>query len=129
MAVSEEFCAHVQELLAPIGAITIKKMFGGAGVYTQNLVFGLVIGETLYLKVDDLNEAEFKAAGSEPFVFEMKDGRSIPMRYWRLPEEAADDSEAAERWARLALDAALRAKKPKKGAAARADIGPGPWDG
>ena len=41
---------------------------------------------------------------------------------------AADDREAAGRWARLALDAALRAKKPKSGAA-RADIGPGPWDG
>ena len=129
MAVSEDFAAHVQELLSGLGAIRVKRMFGGAGVYVNDLVFGLLIDETLYLKADDLTEAEFRAAGSEPFVFEAK-GKSIPMRYWRLPDEAADDRDAAERWARLALDAALRAKKPKKAKrAARADIGPGPWDG
>ena len=127
-AVSEDFAAHVQELLSGLGAIRIKRMFGGAGVYVHDLVFGLLINETLYLKADDLTEAEFRAAGSEPFIFEAK-GKSIPMRYWRLPDDAADDREAAERWARLALDAALRAKKPKKKGAARADIGPGPWDG
>lgn len=132
MAVSEDFAAHVQELLRSLGEVRIKKMFGGAGVYAHDLMFGLIAGETLYLKVDDLSAAEFEAAGSQPFVFEMKDGSSIAMRYWRLPDEAADDPEAAERWARLALDAALRAKKPKKPkkkSAARADIGPGPWDG
>ena len=127
MAVTEAFAAHVQELLSSLGAIRIKKMFGGAGVYAHDMMFGLIAGETLYLKVDDFTEAEFAAAGSEPFVFGMKDGTSLTMRYWRLPDDAADDPEASSRWARLALDAALRAKKPKKGA--RADIGPGPWDG
>ena len=128
MAVSEDFAAHVQELLGGLGSIRIKRMFGGAGVYVHDLIFGLIINETLYLKADDLTEAEFTAAGSEPFIYEAK-GKSIPMRYWRMPDEAADDREAAERWARLALDAALRAKKPKKKSASRADIGPGPWDG
>ena len=127
MAASEDFAAHVQELLSGLGAIRTRRMFGGAGVYAQDVMFGLIMGETLYLKVDDLSEGEFNAAGSEPFVFQFKDGTSGSLRYWRLPEEAADDAEAAERWARLGLDAALRAKKPKKGA--RADIGPGPWDG
>ena len=127
MAVSEDFAAHVQELLGGLGSIRIKRMFGGAGVYVHDLIFGLIINETLYLKADDLTEAEFRAAGSEPFIYEAK-GKSIPMRYWGMPDEAADDREAAGRWARLALDAALRAKKPKSGAA-RADIGPGPWDG
>ena len=127
MAVSEDFAAHVQELLGGLGSIRIKRMFGGAGVYVHDHIFGLIINETLSLKADDLTEAEFRAAGSEPFIYEAK-GKSIPMRYWGMPDEAADDREAAGRWARLALDAALRAKKPKSGAA-RADIGPGPWDG
>ncbi len=128
MAVSEDFSAHVQELLGALGPIRIKRMFGGAGVYAHELMFGLIAGETLYLKADDLNEAEFRAAGSAPFTFAMKDGRTAEIRYMSLPEDAAEDAEAAERWARLGLDAALRAKKPKKGAS-RADIGPGPWDG
>ena len=49
MAVSEDFAAHVQELLSGLGAIRIKRMFGGAGVYVHDLVFGLLINETLYL--------------------------------------------------------------------------------
>jgi DNA transformation protein len=127
MAVSSDFAALIQEQLAPLGPIRIRKMFGGAGVYAHDLMFGLIMGETLYLKVDDLSVGEFQAAGSEPFIFQFKDGTAGSLRYWRLPDEAADDADAAERWARLGLDAALRAKKPKKGA--RADIGPGPWDG
>ena len=128
MAVSADFAALIQEQLAPLGPISIRRMFGGAGVYAHDLMFGLIMGETLYLKVDEVTEGEFAAAGSEPFVFSMKGGRLGHLRYWRLPDEAADDADAAERWARLGLDAALRARKPKKGTS-RADIGPGPWDG
>ncbi|HSK41788.1 MAG TPA: TfoX/Sxy family protein [Arenibaculum sp.] len=128
MAVSEDFVAHVQELLAGLGTIRVKKMFGAAGIYAGDLFFGVIDDETLYLKVDDLTAPEFQAAGSKPAVLQTKDG-PMTLRFWSLPDEAADDPEAAERWARLALDAALRAKKPKKKGAARADIGPGPWDG
>jgi DNA transformation protein len=128
LAVSEEFCAHVQELLAGLGPLRIKKMFGAAGVYAGDLFFAVIDQETLYLKVDDLTAAEFEAAGSKPFVLQTKDGPAT-LRYWHIPDEAADDAEAAERWARLGLDAALRAKKPRKKRAVREDIGPGPWDG
>lgn len=128
MAVSEDYAAHVRELLEPLGAVRTKRMFGGAGVYAGDLMFGLIAGETLYLKVDDTTQGAFEAAGSGPFVFGMKDGSSASLRYWRLPDEAADDPQEAARWARLGLDAALRAKKPKKARAGRADIGPGPWD-
>jgi len=127
MAVNADFAALVQEELAPLGPIQIRKMFGGAGVYAQGVMFGLIMGQTLYLKVDDLTQGEFAAAGSGPFLFQMKDGSSGSLRYYALPEEAADDAEAMGHWARLGLDAALRAKKPKKGA--HADIGSGPWDG
>lgn len=132
MAVSEELQEQVRDLLAALGPLAIKRMFGGAGVYVDGMMFGLLAGETLYLKVDDINQPEFEAAGSGPFVFEMKDGRSAALRYWRLPDTAADDQEEATRWARLAIDAALRARRPKSGkrkGAHRPDIGPGPWDG
>jgi len=128
MAVSEDFQDHVRELLAGLGPLAIKRMFGGAGVYVDGAMFGLIAGETLYLKIDDASQAAFEAAGSGPFVFTMKDGRAAAMRYWRLPDEAADDPDEAVRWARLAVDAALRAKKPGKTRTRRAETGPGPWD-
>lgn len=127
MAVSEEFASHVRELLDGFLPVRTKRMFGGLGVYADDLMFGLVMGETLYFKVDAETLGAFEAAGSRPFTFQMKDGTSGSLKYWTLPEEAADDPEEAVRWARLGLDAALRARRPKK--ARKVDIGPGPWDG
>lgn len=126
MAVSEDFAARIAELLEGLGPIRTRRMFGGLGVYSDDLMFGLAFGETLYLKADDETRPAFEAAGSAPFTYAMKDGSSASLRYWSLPDEAADDPEAAARWARLAVEAVLRARKPKKGR--RADIGPGPWD-
>jgi len=131
VAVSEAFKEQVRELLGGLGPLTIKPMFGGAGVSVDGAAFGLIFGETLYLKVDDETRSAFEAVGSEPFTYTMKDGRTGLLHYWSLPDEAADDADTALQWARLALEAAFRARKPKtkKGRAMREDIGPGPWDG
>lgn len=131
MAVSAAFLDHLSELLAGLGPLTVKKMFGGASLQVDGAAFALVFGETLYLKVDDENRAAFEAEGCSPFVFEMKDGRTGTLGYWSLPEGGLDDPDEAVRWARLGLEAAYRAKTPakKKGRAMRDDIGPGPWDG
>jgi DNA transformation protein len=129
MAVSAEFLEHLGELLADLGPLTVKKMFGGASLSLDGAAFALVFGETLYIKVDDANRAAFEDVGSAPFVYGMKDGRTQSLGYWSLPESGLDDPEEAVRWARLGLEAAWRARKPKKGRAMRADIGPGPWDG
>lgn len=123
---------HAVELMSGLGPVTAKRMFGGAGIMLDGMMVAVVFGDTVYIKADDLNEAEFEAAGSSVFTFQMKDGRTGRLRYWRLPESAEDDPEEAVRWGRLGLEAALRAraaKAPRKGKKARADIGPGPWDG
>lgn len=131
MAVSAAFLDHLTELLADLGPLTVKKMFGGAGVSLDGAAFALVFGETLYLKVDDGNRSAFEAEGCSPFEYEFKDGRTGTLGYWTLPEAALDDPDEAVRWARLGVEAAFRAKAPKtkKGRAMRDDIGPGPWDG
>jgi DNA transformation protein len=131
MAVSRAFLDHLSELLAGLGPLTVKTMFGGASLQVDGAAFALVFGETLYLKVDNENRATFEAEGSGPFVYAMKDGRTASLGYWSLPERALDDPDEAVRWARLGVEAAFRAKRPKakKGRAMRDDIGPGPWDG
>jgi DNA transformation protein len=122
---------HMTELLSGLGPVVAKRMFGGHGVMFDGMMIAVIFGGTLYLKVDDLTEPAFLEAGSERFTYATKDGRTGRLRYWRLPDGAEDDPDEAVRWARLAVEAALRAKAPKKGRAktARADIGPGPWDG
>jgi DNA transformation protein len=88
-------------------------MFGGAGIYRDGLMFGLVAGDDVYLKADDETRERFREAGCRCFVYE-KDGKTVEMSYWSVPDEAMDDPELLRRWADLACGAALRAKRPKR---------------
>lgn len=107
---SDEFCDHVSDLLAPLGPVRIRKMFGGYGVYTGDLMFGLVADDTLYLKVDDQTRARYAAAGLAPFTYEREDGDPIVFSYCEAPPEGLDDSAVLCEWATEAIEAARRAK-------------------
>ncbi len=88
-------------------------MFGGAGVYLDDLMFGLIAGETLFFKVDDRNRADYEAEDSGPFIYEPPSGKTIAMSYYELPERLYDETDELIAWARKALDAALAAKSAK----------------
>jgi DNA transformation protein len=108
------FVAYVLELLEPVGGCSARAMFGGHGIYRDDRIFGLVIGDTLYLKADTQSESDFAAIGSAPFVYQGK-GRAVQMSYWSLPVEALDSPEEMIRWARLAQAAAARKAASKAG--------------
>lgn len=113
MAVSAEYKEFVSEQLEPLGPVRIRNMFGGAGVYLDDLMFGLIAGETLFFKVDDRNRADYEAEEMGPFVYEPPSGKSVAMSYYELPERLYDDADELVQWARKALDAALAAKAAK----------------
>ncbi|MBX3509376.1 MAG: TfoX/Sxy family protein [Parvibaculum sp.] len=119
MAVSAEYRDFVIEQLEPLGAVRIRNMFGGAGVYLGDLMFGLIAGETLYFKVDDRNRADFEAEDMGPFVYEPPSGKAVAMSYYELPERLYDDADELVSWARKALDAALAARSAKPAPARR----------
>lgn len=105
----------VQELLGELGHLTIKKMFGGAGVYlSDGLMFGLIDDGTLWLRVDEHNQPAMEAEGSVQFTYPGKDGAVMTLGYWSLPDSAADDRDEAVRWARRAIEASRRKVGPKK---------------
>jgi DNA transformation protein len=110
------FVTHVVETLRDFGPVEAKSMFGGWGLYHQGLFFALIAADSLYLKTDAENRAEFDARGLQPFVYEMKDGDRIVMHYLQAPEEALESPAAMVPWARSAYGAALRAAahKPAK---------------
>ncbi len=117
MAAREELVAHVLELLAPMGRARSRRMFGGHGIYLDDIFVALVIFERLYLKTDDQTRAAFEAAGCEAFTYESKAGDVHVMAYWTAPAEALESPDEMRPWARRALDAALRAKaaaRPKR---------------
>jgi len=119
---SSDFIDYINELLAPLGHVRSKRMFGGTGIYINDLFCALVIDEILYFKGDEQNEAEFRAAGCAPFTYE-KIGSTVSIRYYRAPEEALDNPMEMAQWARLGMAAALRKSaktdaKPKRTPAA-----------
>ncbi len=104
------YIEYLHELLEPLGKISAKKMFGGQGIYCNNVIMGLVIAETLYLKVDDESRKLFSDAACEPFVYQTKH-KQVAMSYWSVPDEAMESSEQMLPWAKQAYAAALRKAK------------------
>jgi DNA transformation protein len=109
-----EFVAHVIETMRQFGAVEVRSMFGGWGLYHQGTFFALIAADALYLKVDDENRPQFEARGLKPFVYETKVGERIAMHYHAVPEEALESADEMTVWAKSAYGAALRAAAAKK---------------
>lgn len=104
----------VEELLAPLGPVRIRKMFDGAGVYADDVMFALIADDELYLKTDAALRGDLESEGGTAFIWTRpSDGKTFDMGYVSLPAEAAEAPEAASAWARRALDVALKAKAAK----------------
>jgi DNA transformation protein len=110
------FHAFVEELFAGLGPVRIRRMFGGAGIYAGDVMFALIDDEIIYLKTDEALRADLAAEGSAAWVYSRAAGSWEDSSYWRLPEAALDDPDAAADWARraLAVAAAKAALKPPK---------------
>ena len=110
-----EFENFVTELLADLGPVQIKRMFGGAGVYAQDVMFGLIADDQLYLKADSDLKTRLEDEGCYAFEWTRPiDGKVMEMSYVSLPESALDDADEAVGWARDALSVALASRKPKR---------------
>ncbi len=94
MAGNEGFLEHVMELLAPLGDIRSRAMFGGYGIFHEGDMFALISGATLYFKVDDTNRSAYEQAGSSRFT---------PMPYYEVPAELLEDSTMLHDWARTSV--------------------------
>jgi DNA transformation protein len=114
VAVSPSFAEAVLDLFAFVPALRVRRMFGGAGVFCGEMMFGLIDGDELFLKTDDQTKGLFEAEGSRPWSYS-RGGEGTPsMGYLSAPEVIWDDPDEARRWAALALDAARRKFKPKE---------------
>jgi len=109
------FVTHVRELLEPLGGVMARRMFGGWGLYRDDLFFALIWQDTLYLKVDDATRPGFVAAGATPFVYP-RQGKDVSMSFYQVPEEALDSAEALRPWAEGAIAAAQRASTTRPAA-------------
>ncbi|NQY73692.1 MAG: TfoX/Sxy family protein [Candidatus Margulisbacteria bacterium] len=98
----DSFNEYIWEQFSFLGSITIRKMFGGAGIYLDSVMFGLVDQDTVYLKADKSTIPEFEALGMGPFIYKAK-GKPVRISYYQLPEDILEDQDQLTLWAEKAV--------------------------
>jgi DNA transformation protein len=109
----DKLSVYLLELLAPLGPVAARPMFGGVGLFHNGLMFGLIARDELFLKVGDTNRSAYEAAGEAPFSYATKHGTHTIRSYWRCPPELLDDTETLQDWARQAIEAAVAVARAK----------------
>jgi DNA transformation protein len=111
MAVSDIFVDYVAEQLSAWGVVSVRKMFGGAGLYREGSMFGLIAGNVAYLKVDDSNRDYFIRAGSSPFMPHPEKHKTTVMPYYEIPVDVLEDPDELAQWAQRSWDIAREKKR------------------
>ena len=113
MAVTEGFKDFVTELLGGVGPVTIRNMFGGAGVYADGVMFAIVVDDVLYLKADETSQRTFEAEGMAPFTYRSGKG-PVAMRNWEVPPRLLEEPEELASWAREAIASPAQARQNRR---------------
>ncbi len=100
----------IEEMFQGLGPVTIRRMFGGKGIYHMGRIVAVEVRGEMLLKADEQSASEFEAAGASQWAYEGKKGSPVKMPYWSLPDDAYDDPDVMARWVRLAYEAAVRAE-------------------
>jgi DNA transformation protein len=112
MAVTPSYRIFVLDQLGRVApAVRSRGMFGGVGIYSDDLFFALIASDTLYFKVDETNRDDFIDAGMRPFMPYGESGEI--MQYYEVPSEVLEQPDELRGWAAKAIDAAGRARQQK----------------
>ena len=108
----QSFIEHLLELMAGLGPVKARRMFGGHGLFMHGLMFALVAEQTLYLKVDPLTRELFTDRGLNAFTY-FKQGKPYQLSYYQAPEETLESADDMCQWAESSYAVAVRAGKNK----------------
>ncbi len=109
--VSDEFRAFVLEQLADVDSVVARSMFGGVGLYSAGVFFGILAANTLYLKVDDRNRAQYEAEGMS--AFKPYADKPMTMSYYQVPAGVLEDADELTTWVQASIRVAASGK-PRK---------------
>jgi DNA transformation protein len=98
----------VEQLSRVLPGVRTRRMFGGVGVYSNDMFFALVDDDVLYFKVDDTTRPDFEALGLGPFRPFGDEGET--MQYYQVPAELLENTDDLRTWADKAVGVARRRK-------------------
>lgn len=99
------------DLLEGVEGIISKSMFGGHALYKDGVIFGMIINGKLFFKADELNKKDFEHLGSKQFTYTHKNGKSIAMSYYEVPQEIMENRHNLRNWLQKSLFASMREKR------------------
>jgi len=114
MAKSNQFLDYVIEQLQGLERLTSRRMFGGAGLYKDDIFFGLIYKDRLYFKTDEATRPAYEARGGEPFRPRPQFASLKSAAYYTVPADVLEDSEELTSWARRSVIAALASRDGKQ---------------
>ena len=113
MPYSDDYLQYVLEQLAGLRGVVSRRMFGCAGLYHDELFFGLIATDTLYLRVNDQNRPDYQALGMARFR-PYADRDDLSFNYYEVPAHVLEDADELATWARRSLQVAAAAPKKVK---------------
>lgn len=122
MTVQAQYLAYILEQLAALGALRSNRMFGGVGLYSSELFFGLIDDDTLFFKTDESNIAPYHERRMPRFM-PFPDRPEAVLGYHQVPADIIEDAEVLVDWARQSVAVALRSQvakaRPRRAPAAK----------
>ena len=114
MAVQPQYLAYVLEQLEGLPALRPNRMFGGIGLYSDGVFFGLIDDDTLYFKTGPANVAQYQARNMPKFM-PFPDKTGAVMGYHQVPVDIIEEPESLVAWARqsVAVQLGVKAAKPE----------------
>ena len=99
----------VEELLADLAPLPVRAraMFGGYGLYMEDVFFGIVTSEgEVYFRTDDATRPEYEVAGMRPFQPNNRpSGPKAMPRNFQVPPHVREDQATLRDWAARAATA------------------------
>ena len=102
----------ISDLFSGLGPVSIRKLFGGKGIYHEGVIVAIELRGEIMLKADAMLAPEFENAGCTQWTYTgSKHGKQVAMPYWTVPDGAMDDPDDMAVWARKSYEAGKRLGK------------------
>ena len=110
---NKSFLLQSVDLFASFGVIKSRSMFGGFGIFCNDIMFALIVENELHLRASLQNEQTFKDLGMEPYCY-TKRGFPVVTKYFAVPASWWENSNELLQQAKAALDIAQAENETKK---------------
>ena len=110
---NQETLEHILDLLDVEEGVSYKRMFGGYGLFKNDIAVALILRSEIYMKVDKSNRHDYESAFSKPFTYR-KNGKDVALSNWSIPSEVLEDKELFVEWFLKSYRVAFNKKLGKK---------------